>query len=181
MRKTGYARNSHKDLKEEQPPERRPGDNYVLFGAIAGMLAGVVVGLNLGNPFLFVPVGFIVGGVADTVIGSLLKHLAMRRTRTRWPSFHVLHRMITWHELRLSTFETKGIGRLAADQVTGGSLSAAVVGIATGIVLGINVNAVFLIFGPIAGGILGALAGSFVKRLMARQSKPHWVSESTAP
>jgi outer membrane lipoprotein SlyB len=72
------AQLEHKSLKEERPPQRLPGDNYVLFGTLAGMLIGTIIGLNIGNPFLFVPAGFIAGGIAGTVIGTLLKNLVTR-------------------------------------------------------------------------------------------------------
>jgi hypothetical protein len=44
----------------------------------------------------------------------------------------------------------------------------AVSGIAAGLALGIFANPVFLIFGPIGGGVLGALAGSLLKNIITR-------------
>lgn len=77
------AQLEHKSLEEERPPERRPGDNFILFGAIAGALFGIVIGLKTANPFFFVPAGLIIGGIAGVGVGSLIKNMVMRRSKQR--------------------------------------------------------------------------------------------------
>lgn len=77
---TAEGQLEHKALEENQPPVRRPGDNYVLFGAVSGIVVGTVIGLNIGNPFFFVPAGFIIGGVAGVGVGSLIKYVVMRHS-----------------------------------------------------------------------------------------------------
>ena len=63
----------HKSLGSERPPKLERGDNYLLFGALAGIIIGVIAGMNLGNSFLFVPVGFLLGGIIGTGAGHLIR------------------------------------------------------------------------------------------------------------
>ncbi len=55
--------------KWNKTPRRKPGDRFVLFGSLAGVIAGGILGNKTGGPFLIIA-GVIVGGILGATIGS---------------------------------------------------------------------------------------------------------------
>lgn len=55
--------------KGNKTPRRKPGDRFVLFGSLAGVIAGGILGSRTGVPSLIVA-GVIGGGILEGIIGS---------------------------------------------------------------------------------------------------------------
>ncbi len=68
---------AHKTMKDNRPPDRLPGDNYILFGTLIGIIAGLAIGLKAGKPIFWIA-GLVVGGILGAAIGSLLKNIVRR-------------------------------------------------------------------------------------------------------
>ena len=71
------------------PPEREPGDAWIvmgmLLGAVAMGLGGFVISFRTGafNPFLGLAGGAILGGLIGTFLGDLIKKRIRRRGHRR--------------------------------------------------------------------------------------------------
>jgi hypothetical protein len=64
-----------------QPPKKKPGDAYVIAGAMAGIVVGAVAGFAI-NFFLGV-IGIVAGGVAGALAGFFVLSLIRRRRKGR--------------------------------------------------------------------------------------------------
>ncbi len=71
---------AHKSLDENRPPDRKPGDNYVIASAIAGVVIGAVLGVVSRSPGLIIA-GVIAGGLAGTLAGSVIGNIITRRPK----------------------------------------------------------------------------------------------------
>ncbi len=60
-------------LKERgnQAPRRQPGDKFPIAGALLGIIAGVIIALAAGIPWMLIA-GPIIGGIIGATLGSLL-------------------------------------------------------------------------------------------------------------
>ena len=66
----------------DRPPRRRPGDGYTILGAIAGLIAGFILGGNSNSLLMFI-VFFIGGGIVGTILGSFVRPLINRLKQSR--------------------------------------------------------------------------------------------------
>ena len=79
------ARDELERLKEGggQRPPRRPGDEYIIAGTLAGFVGGVIIaGIVRPMPWVFI-VGAIGGGITGTLLGSLVGTLITRSRRPK--------------------------------------------------------------------------------------------------
>ena len=74
----------------ERPPEREPGDKYILIGAVVGLITGGTAGAIVGvlysgvtGIFLGVTIGSITGGIIGVIIGDSIKKRRQRKNRTK--------------------------------------------------------------------------------------------------
>ena len=66
----------------DRPPRRCPGDGYTILGAIAGLIAGFILGGNSNSLLMFI-VFFIGGGIVGTILGSFVRPLINRLKQSR--------------------------------------------------------------------------------------------------
>ena len=57
-----------------QAPPPRPGDRYILTGALVGVIVGLIIAFIVGIPWVYI-VGIIGGGIVGTSLGSLIGFL----------------------------------------------------------------------------------------------------------
>ena len=62
------VKNTYRDGKPQKP---KPGDKYILIGAIVGMIIGGVLGYSV-NLFVCI-IGIIAGGIIGALAGDLIK------------------------------------------------------------------------------------------------------------
>ena len=72
----------YKKEKQNLLPVYKPGDRYPLFGAITGIIAGIVITVRSGNIFLIAG-GIIGGGIAGAILGSIVGALIARYRNQR--------------------------------------------------------------------------------------------------
>jgi hypothetical protein len=74
----------------EQPPHKEPGDSFIIFGALAGIIIGSTSGVIISRitdlNILCIFVGAIIGGIAGTLVGSSIKkHVQNRDSKPKQP------------------------------------------------------------------------------------------------
>lgn len=74
----------------ERPPEREPGDKYILIGAISGLIiggtAGGIVGVlyfGITGIIMCIIIGFITGGIIGVLTGDSIKKRWQRKNDTK--------------------------------------------------------------------------------------------------
>jgi hypothetical protein len=79
----GQMEYAEEKIKKELPPERKPGDKFILFGTATGIIAGIIAAFRFTNP-LWLPIACIIaGGLAGTMLGSVVGALVTRRQKAR--------------------------------------------------------------------------------------------------
>jgi hypothetical protein len=74
----------------DKPPPVKPGDIYIVIGAVIGIVIGITIGLslsclaNIGNIFFPLVIGVIVGGIGGSYMGEWLKNRVARQRLKRW-------------------------------------------------------------------------------------------------
>jgi len=71
-------------IKEQgnKAPRRRPGDRFTLFGALVGIIVGILLSWRTGNLFIIVACA-VVGGIIGTLIGTLIGSAIIKRQKSR--------------------------------------------------------------------------------------------------
>lgn len=71
-------------LKERRnkAPTPRPGDKYIVFFTLLGVVIGLYFGIRSGMP-LWMLIGLIGGGIAGSIIGSLVKAIVLNVRKSR--------------------------------------------------------------------------------------------------
>jgi len=74
----------------DKPPPVKPGDIYIVIGAVLGIIIGVSTGLyisylvNIQNSFFPIVIGVIAGGIGGSYLGEWLKNRVARQRLKRW-------------------------------------------------------------------------------------------------
>jgi len=68
--------------KQQLLPVYKPGDRYIITGALVGVIAGIVIGVKTGMPWVFI-VGLIGGGIIGTLLGSAIGALVTKYRGSR--------------------------------------------------------------------------------------------------
>lgn len=74
----------------DKPPPVKPGDIYIVIGAVIGIVIGVTIALsvcylaNIGNPFFPIVIGVVAGGIVGSYLGEWLKNRVARQRLQRW-------------------------------------------------------------------------------------------------
>jgi len=74
----------------DKPPPVKPGDIYIVIGAVLGIIIGVSAGFlfcylaDIQNPFIPIIVGVIAGGIGGSYLGEWLKNRVARQRLKRW-------------------------------------------------------------------------------------------------
>ncbi len=74
----------------DKPPPVKPGDIYIVIGAVIGIVIGIATALsvcylaNIGNPFFPVVIGLIAGGIGGSYLGEWWKKRVAHQRLKRW-------------------------------------------------------------------------------------------------
>ncbi len=74
----------------DKPPPVKPGDIYIVIGAVLGIIIGVSTGLcisylaNIQNSFFPIVIGLIAGGIGGSYLGEWWKKRVARQRLQRW-------------------------------------------------------------------------------------------------
>ena len=63
-----------------QPPKQKPGDKFIVGGALVGITIGTAIGLKAGKPVFWLA-GFFGGSLLGIWTGVLINNLVKRRGR----------------------------------------------------------------------------------------------------